>query len=261
METNRLLASLTDPDEETRASALEELSLLMNDEIAQALLDIAGSDAAEDVRVDAIVALGPVIEECGNEYDEEAEFDFGPELGPPVSRETFDAIVRGLRVLYDDETQPTMIRRRTFEVLVRDPQPWHSKEIRQYFASADPEWRLTAVFAMGQATGFERTIAETVSTAEGPLLIEAVRAAANMGVSDAASRIRELATSSDADVDLRLAAIEALPQVDPDCFEVLDELTRSRNREIAEAAEYAVEELVTFADDGDDDFELDDEDE
>src|SRR5213075_729911 len=162
---------LTDPDEETRASALEELALVMNDEIAQALLDIAESDAAEDVRVDAIIALGPVIEECGTDYDDEAEFDFGPELGPPVSRETFDAIVRRLRALYDDKTQATMIRRRVFEVLVRDPQPWHSKEIRRHFASADPEWRLTAVFAMGQITGFERTIAETVSTAEGPLLI------------------------------------------------------------------------------------------
>src|SRR5947207_2563342 len=129
METNRLLASLTDPDEQTRASALEELALVMNDEIAQALLDIAESDAAEDVRVDAIIALGPVIEECGTDYDDEAEFDFGPELGPPVSRETFDAIVRRLRALDDDKKQATMIRRRVFEVLVRDPQPWHSKEI------------------------------------------------------------------------------------------------------------------------------------
>jgi HEAT repeat protein len=259
MQTNRLLAKLTDPDEETRAAALEELALRMDDEIAQALLDIAESDATHEVRTDAIVALGPVIEQCGMEYDDEAEFDFGPELGPPVSRDTFSSIVRHIRGLYDDETQPTLIRRRAFEVLVRDPQPWLSKEIRKHVASADPDWRLTAVFAMGYVKGFEREIADTVQTAEGKLLLEAVIAAGNMGVSRAARRIRTLATSREEDLDLRLAAIEALPQLDPDCFELLDELTRARKREIAEAAEYALEELEIFADPGDD--ELEDEDE
>jgi HEAT repeat protein len=261
METNRLLASLTDPDEETRAAALEELADEMNDEIAQALLDIAESDAAEDVRDDAIIALGPVIEECGMDYHDEADFDFDPELGPPVSRETFASIVRRIRGLYDDEAQPKVIRRRAFEVLVRDPLPWLSQEIRDRFASADSDWRLTAVFAMGYVTGFETTIAETVSTAKGLLLLEAVRAAANMEVSAAASRIHELATSRAADLILRLAAIEALPHVDPGCIDVLEDLTRSEDREIAEAAEYAVEELIMFANIEDDDFELEDEDE
>jgi len=258
METNRLLANLTDPDEETRAAALEELAEAMNDEIAQALLDIAESDAAEDVRVDAILALGPVIEECGTDYHDDADFDWGPDLGPPVSRETFVSIVRRIRALYDDETQPTVIRRRALEVLVRDPQPWQSTAIRDRFASADSDWRLTAVFAMGYVAGFETTIAETVRTAEGLLLIQAVMSAGNMEVSAAASRIRELATSDDADLNLRLAAIEALPRVDPDCFEILDELTGAQNPEIAEAAEYAVEELLMFTDDVDDDFDLED---
>lgn len=259
METNHLLASLTDPDEETRAAALEELADAMNDEIAHALLDVAGSDAAEEVRADAILALGPVIEECGTDYHGEADFDFDPELGPPVSRETFASIVRRIRALYDDETQPTVIRRRALEVLVRDPQPWQSTAIRDRFTSADSDWRLTAIFAMGYVAGFEKTIAKTVRTAEGLLLIQAVRAAANMDVSAAASRIRELATSGEADLDLRLAAIDALPHVDPDCIDVLEDLTRSKKREIAEAAEYAVEELIMFEHDGDDDFDLEDE--
>ncbi len=258
MQTNRLLAKLTDPDKETRVAALEQLALRMDDEIAQALLDIAGSDAAHEVRTDAIVALGPVIEECGTDYDDEIELDFGAELGPPVSREMFTSIVRQIRGLYDDEAQPTLIRRRAFEVLVRDPKPWQSGEIRKHFASADSDWRLTAVFAMGYVKGFEREIAETVHAADGALLLEAVIAAGNMSVSRAASHIRTLATSREEDLDLRLAAIEALPHVDPDCFEMLDDLTRSQNPEIVEAAEYALEEFGIFADSGDD--ELDEED-
>jgi hypothetical protein len=258
METNQLLAMLTDPDQDTRDEALEELALLMDDQIAQALLDVAGSDASDEVRSDAIAALGPVIEECGDEYFEGADFDFGPELGPPVSRETFALIVPTLRALYDDDAQPTLVRRRTFEVLVRDPQKWLSKEIRKHFASKDPDWRLTAVFAMGFIAGFEQMIAETVSTAEGQLLFEAVIAAGRMSVSAAASRIHTLATSKEADLDLRLAAIEALRHVDSDCSDTLEELTGSSKPEIAEAAEAALEDLEMFGDLEDD--ELEDED-
>jgi hypothetical protein len=258
MDTNQLLATLTDPDDDTRAEALEELALRMDDQIAQVLLDLAHSDAADEVRIDAIVALGPVIEECGDEYYDDAEFDFGPELGPPVSRETFASIVQSLRTLYDDAAESTLIRRRAFEVLVRDAQTWQSKEIRKHFGSKDPDWRLTAVFAMGFVAGFEKMIAETVRTAEGQLLIEAVIAAGRMSVSAAASRIHKLATSRETDLDLRLDAIEALPHVDPDCSDTLEELTRSPKRKIAEAAEYALEELSIFGDTEDDELELDD---
>src|SRR5436305_15109712 len=168
MDIKRLLAELTDPDEETRAAILDEISLEMDDEIAQALLDIAASDAAEGARTCAIVAFGPVIEECGNDYME-GGIDFGPEMGPSVSREMFASIVAGLRGLYSDESQPKLVRRRAFEVLIRDPQPWQRKAIREHFASADDDWRLTALFAMGHMTGFEREIAAAVKTVEAPL--------------------------------------------------------------------------------------------
>jgi hypothetical protein len=108
---------------------------------------------------------------------------------------------------------------------------------------------------MGFIAGFEREIAAAVTTAEGRILFEAVRAAGRMEVSEAAPRIRTLAASRDTDVDLRVEAILALPHVDPDCFEMLGDLTRSRNRDIAEAAEEAIEEQSMFADTGEDDFD------
>src|SRR2546423_5505726 len=256
MDIKRLLAELTDPDEETRAAILDEISLDMDDETAQALLDIAASDAGEEARDRAIVALGPVIEECGDEYMEGA-IDFGPEMEPPVSRETFVSIVARIRGLYSDEKQPKLLRRRAFEVLIRDPQPWHREAIQEHFASADDDWRRTAVFAMGHITGFEREIAATVETAEEPLLFEAVRAAGQMEVSAAAPRIRALAKSGDADLDTRIAAIYALPHVDPDSFELLESLEQSRNRDIAEAAGEAVQELLLSSDIGDDEEDED----
>ena len=258
MDIKRLLAELTDPDEETRAAILDEISLDMDDETAQALLEIAASDAGEEARDRAIVALGPVIEECGDEYMEGA-IDFGPEMEPPVSRETFASIVARIRGLYSDEKQPKLLRRRAFEVLIRDPQPWHREAIQEPFASADDDWRRTAVFAMGHITGFEREIAATVETAEEPLLFEAVRAAGQMEVSAAAPRIRALAKSGDADLDTRITAIYALPHVDPDSFELLESLEQSRNRDIAEAAGEAVQELLLSTDTGDDEEEEDEE--
>jgi len=254
MDAGRLLEALSDPDEEERAALFDELLLDMDDETAAALLEIAESDAAEEARAGAIVALGPVIEECG-EDDFENAIDFGPETGPPVSRETFASISDRLRGLYGDERQPKLIRRRAFEVLIRDPQPWHREAIREHFASADDDWRITALFAMGHITGFEGEIAAAVKTAEGTLLAQAVSAAGRMEVVAAGPRIRELATSPDTEHDLRIEAILALPHVDPDAFDLLETLERSRDRDVAAAAGEAQEELLLFTRMDDDESE------
>jgi hypothetical protein len=259
---NRLLLQLTDPDEDVRAEAREELSMLMDDDIARAFLDVASSDAAEEIRSDAIVGLGPIIEEAGMDFsDDEMDFELDPDLGPGISRETFDSIIREIRALYEDEAQPKLIRRRAFEVLVRDPQPWQSAEIRKHFAGDDPLWKLTSVFAMGYVAGFEKEIAATVASASEHLLYEAVRAASSMEVSSTAKRIRDLATSAKTDHALRLVAIEALVNVDPDPEEVLEALTDSRDAEIAETAQAALDELMMTHELDEDDIDEDDEDE
>lgn len=257
METTQLLAQLTSDDEELRAEAIQELTLMMDDDVARAFLDIASSDAGEAIRGDAIIGLGPIVEEAGMDYGfEEFEgIELMPELGPGISRETFETIVREIRALYEDEAQPTLVRRRALEVLVRDPQPWLAPEIRRHFASDDPQWKVTAVFGMGYIGGFESDIAAIVRSEEGPLLYEAVRSAGSRSVTEAADRIRELAASESAETDLRLVAIEALPHVDPDSFEILDALVQSKNEEIAEAAEAALEDLslIGSAEDFDED--------
>lgn len=261
MYDSRLLLQLTDPDENVRAEAREELSMMMDDDIARAFLDVASSDAAEDIRSDAIVGLGPIIEEAGMDFaDDDMDFELDPDLGPGISRDTFESIITEIRALYEDETQPKFVRRRAFEVLVRDPQPWQSAEIRKHYAGDDPLWKLTAVFAMGYVAGFEKEIAATVASASEHLLYEAVRAASSMEVSSTAQRIRDLATSGSTDHDLRLVAIEALVNVDPDPEDVLLPLTRSRDPEIAETAQAALDELLMTHELDEDDFDEEDED-
>ena len=231
----------------------------MDDEIAQAFLDVAASDADERVRADVIIGLGPGLEEASDDYlDDDSAFLLDPELGPPISREMYETIVREIRGIYEDEAQPKLVRRRAFEVLVRDPQPWLTPEIRRRFASEDPEWKVTAVFGMGYIAGFDREIVEVVQTGKGKLLFEAVRAAGGMEVTAAGKFIRELVTSQTTERDLRLVAIDALPNVDRDSFEILDRLARSDDEDIAAAAEAALEELLlaeSIDDEDDEDFD------
>ena len=58
-----------------------------------------------------------------------------------------------------------------------------------------------------------------------------------------ARRSRQRRSASAIDPDTRLAAIEALPFVDSDCEEILQELISSENEEVAQTAEAALDEL------------------
>ncbi len=243
-EQKAIIKALTDPDPEVRDAAHEDLFIEIDDELALAIVAIATGNAAEEIREEAIVALGPLIEECGSEYRDDIEFEFDPDLAPPVTRETFREVVKQVRAIYNDGSASKLLRRRALEVLVRDPQPWQSDEVRRHFASGDEEWRLTAIFAMGWLNGFDRELLEAVKSSSGNHLIEAVRAAGDAGLTSAAPRIRELAASDKTERVLRLQAIQALPFVDEDSFELLEELSQSKRPEIAEAAEDAIDELV-----------------
>ena len=89
-----------------------------------------------------------------------------------------------------------------------------------------------------------------------------MRSAGSQEIKATAKRIRELAQSESIDPDTRLAAIEALPFVDSDCEEILQELISSENEEVAQTAEAALDELQMWEgiDDEDDEEEELDED-
>jgi hypothetical protein len=239
---------LRSENEETRREAFDRISVEMDDALAREILTIARGSAADDVRADAIVALGPAVDECGIEYMDDEELA-SPEYGAPLTRETFEEVTGALRSLYEDPTQPSIVRRRAFEVLVRDPQPWQKDAIRRDFASRDRDWQMTAIFAMGYVRGFDRELMETLRSANGDILYEAVRAAGRAEVAEAAPIIEALAIDGTTDRDVRLEAIAALPSVDPDCFDLLDELAESPDEEIRGAAEAALEDLQMFDED------------
>lgn len=245
---------LRNPDEEKRREAFDRISVEMDDALAREILAIIASDAADDIRADAVVALGPAVEECGIEYMDDDLPDEIPYTAP-LSREAHGELTSALRAVYEDESQPTIVRRRALEVLVRDPQPWQKDAIRRDFASQDRDWKMTALFAMGYVRGFEPDLLNVLRTGDGDLLYEAVRAAGNAEVVEAAPILEAFALSEETDRDVRLEAIAALPSVDPECFDLLDELAESTDEQVRGAAEQALEELQMFGDDLDEDEE------
>jgi HEAT repeat protein len=249
MKDDPTIKLLSDPDPEVRRKAFDELAYEISDEHVRDILTLVESDASDEIRGDAVIALGPVVEECGDEYFDGAESDLdlslGVDLGPPLSREGYSELVKRVRAVYEDPSQPKLVRRRAFETLVRDPAEWHREEIRKHFKSSDPEWKLTAVFAMGNVPGFDSELEQVVGEAEGELLAEAIRSAGEMEV-EVGERVRELAASPATDRDVRLEAIRALPHVDPNSHELLDTLSSSEDEEVAAVAEEALDELALY---------------
>ena len=265
-EANReVVLALRSPDPEVRAFALAEASPMVDDELGRELLRFARDPERGDVeRGDALIALGPALEICW--YDE-AEDGSLPDPAPgqedwwdlPFSSTGYREVTEALRRLYLDASVPKLVRRRALEAAVRAPRDWQRDAAGTAWRSDDPEWRLTAVFAMGHLPGFAAEIETALDDEEPPIAREALLAAGRAGIEELADRLMDVAGDRRADHDLRLAAIEGLGELGPEtAVELLEDLTLDADREIAGAAEEALEELqllAGFDEDLDEDFD------
>lgn len=92
---------------------------VMCDELAEALLAIAGDRAAQpELRGAAAIALGPALE-C-------MDLSAGDDSGDgPLSERTFRSLQRSLHKLFMDADVPADVRRPILEASVRAPEDWH----------------------------------------------------------------------------------------------------------------------------------------
>jgi HEAT repeat protein len=229
-----------------RASAADRLIaaelagdiIVMNDEIADALLSIAQSkDHSEELRGRAAISLGPVLELADTDG-----FDDPEDI--PISESAYHKIRDLLYRLYTDASVPKKVRRRILEASVRAPQDWHKGAVRAAYYSDDEDWRLTAVFSMRWIRGFEREILEALESDNQDVHYEAVCAAGNWEIDAAWSHISALVTSPDTEKFLLMAAIEAVADIRPqEAGMILLDLTESEDEDIVEA----VHEAITMA--------------
>lgn len=256
-ESNReYAAALRSDDPQVRAFGLEEVAPMVDDHLARELLRFARDPAREDEeRGRALIVLGPALEECSYEEAPDGTLEAPPpgteswwEL--PLSSAGYREVTEELRRIYHDGSLPKLVRRRALEAAVRAPRDWHREAAATAWRSDDPEWRLTAVFAMGHLEGFEDEIGEAFGDEQSLLRQEAMLAAGRGPSGETlAGELLGVAADREAPRDDRLAAIEALAELQPDgAFEVLDELIADPDPEVAEAAEAALEEASLWSD-------------
>lgn len=239
-----LMKILEGDDSKMKLRALEFTSdLIDKDAFALRHLDIVedGSERTK-VRARAAIALGPTIELCGYGFWDD------PYDPPPLSRECFRQIQRRFERLYRSADVPKLVRRRALEASVRAPQEWHRGAIRAAWNGEDPEWRRTAVYAMGEVGGFESALSDALDADDKRIVCQALRAAANQdGVPGARKKILHFARTPQAPRGCRIAAIEALRFVSsPDAFSLLDRLTHDRDDEVAGTAAWALDEWTIY---------------
>jgi len=226
-------------DERQLAAELASEWVVMNDELAGELLAVVEHrNSSEELRATAAIALGAPLEECDSYEDLEGVAGVDQ---PVISQRLFRTIQHGLRAVYEDATNPQLVRRRALEASVRAPLPWHAEAVAAAQRHAELPWRLTAVFCMGFLEGFDDDIVAALDSDEEALVFEAIRAAGIKGLAAAGPAVLAIATSEEAEISLRLGAIEALGTVDVDgAEEMLLELCESPDEELAEVAEWAL---------------------
>ncbi len=241
-----ILEVLTDdraePSDRALAVGMAGDLVVINDEIAAALLAIIQDGSwPEELRGDAAIALGPVLEQADIDgFDDLDDFPMVPN-DIPISEGVFHEIEKTLHSLYMDTEVPKHVRRRILEASVRAPQAWHQDAVRSAFFSNDEDWRLTAVFSMRWIHGFDDQILESLESDNPDIHYQAVCAAGDMEVDAAWEHVAGIVRSEETDRPLLLAAIEAAASVSPqEAATVLAELITHEDEEIVEAAHEAM---------------------
>jgi HEAT repeat protein len=241
---------LDDPEAEVRRLAIQGLWDYPDPEFMSLLLAAAKQDPDDQVRCQAIVTLGRYIYE-----GEMANYDFDFE---PVdetlrlnelSKEDFLEIKKFLLGIYRDENRSLDERRYAVEALSF----CHDEEvlaiIEQAYTDANPKMKVSAIFGMGR-NGNERWTEAILKDLYNPtpeLQREAIRAAGEIGLTEAGKDLWRLTYSEDRETQLE--AIWALGQSGWEgAFERLDELSLlSTDPEIQETAEAALEEWYIYS--------------
>ncbi len=228
-------------------------STVICNELADALLSIIGNESEpDDLRGQAAIALGPVLE-----YAFIDDFDEPDEV--PITEKMFHRIQKTLYRLYLDENAPQIVRRRILEASVRAPQDWHQDAVREAYTRDDQAWKLTAVFCMQFIRGFEKQILESLSNEDPNFIYEAVCGAGNWEIDAAWPHVAAFITEADTEKDLLLAAIESAVLIRPhEAIEIISPLLDSEDEDIIDVVHEALTMTGAFWDEDEDDDEDDD---
>ncbi len=239
---------LNDEEVEVRELALTGLWDYPRPEMIDLVCDKARNDPCQQVRSKAIVTLGRYIYE-----GDMADYDFDWGAMEALMREDelpekdFLRVKDFLLEIVEDEEQPLDSRRFAVEALSFLDQPEILDLVAEAYDHPDKRMKVSAIFAMGR-NGNERWTEVIIKELDSPmqeLQYEAVRAAGEAYLEEAAHKLKQLALSDDK--ELRLEAIWALGKTGGEGVEAfLESCAQEKDEDIREVAEAALEEMMLF---------------
>jgi hypothetical protein len=236
----KLVELLRGEDTKLIVDVLDEVGEV-EDEVAEELFRLVRTPGHDQLRVAAAIALGPTLEACELDLDENGQIELTYGEGP-LLQETYDRLVEGLHDVFHDTSNSTEVRRRVLESSIRSPKPWHVDAVREAWQSDTEEWRVTAVFAMGylHQHDFSDEIEHAFRSESDALRQEAVLAAGMRCHEALAPEIRALASSPKTEKGLRYAAVQALGWFGAaEDVDLMLELQGSRDANLAALADEA----------------------
>ncbi len=241
-----LRSLLDDTDAQVRAEAI---ACLWNDpdpKWIDLLMRKATEDAHADVRAHAISALGRYVFE-----GEAASYEDWDGHTITIDPDDYARVSDFLFRIAQDPEEALEARRYAIEALAfRADDPDVLDLIDWAYHHRDRRLKVSAIFAMarnGDPRWTDYILAELRS--EDPeIQYEAVRAAGELGLSEATDILIEIARGKGVRKPLRLLAIYALGETgDERAYTVLDRLTHSRDRDVREVAREALDEWFTVS--------------
>ena len=239
-----------DPSDRLLAAELGGDSVVINDDLAEALLSILSNPREPDpLRGRAAISLGPALESADIDGFEDPD-------DVPITEPLFLKIKKTLQHLYMDTETPKEVKRAVLEASVRAQDTWHKNAVAAAYRSKDEDWKLTAVFCMRFIRGFDKQILESLKSQNPNLHYHAVCAAGNWEIDAAWPHIAALVASEETEKELRLAAIEAAAFILPHkASEIFGPLLDSDDEDIVDAAYEALAMAGGLPEDEEDDDE------
>ncbi|MGE5249854.1 MAG: HEAT repeat domain-containing protein [Bacteroidota bacterium] len=224
-------ALLADPDPLVRGGAIRLLEENADPKLVAGYIRTLETDEDEDVRAEAARALGQFV--MLGELEEIPE---------PVHRSAEDALLRAA-----NGGDAVHVRRRAVEALGFSARPEVTTLIDSAFRRQDPEWKASALFAMGRSSDerWEEPVLQMILNDNPRVRLAAVQAAGELGLAPARSILIGLMEDEEED-DIVGAAIWSLSQIGgEDARSLIESLIgQAEDDELTEFLEDALENLA-----------------
>jgi HEAT repeat protein len=194
-----LRVALDDPSPVVRQLAVAALWEDEGSDLPDLLLTLADADPSDDVRAEALQALGKFADRCA-----EGELD----------EDLAERLRSALLAYANDAREPFIVRRRSIESVAAFGSDSEVRQlIEETYEGDDESLRAAAIYAMGKSLD-ARWLSDVLMELDNPdaeLRFEAARAAGQIGSDRAVEPLIELL--ADADTEVRHAAIGALGEI------------------------------------------------